>query len=182
MRLCRIWAGACLVLVVAACGGSLTLSEYAAEAEDLTTKVIVGLETLDAEWEAQAPTLEGAWVYWDRRVAFRVEFLEGIQALDPPNELTDLHETGLDIFSRLTAAEEALAARVDTFETVADLEQMWETPEGRAARAADEEGIAICHAAQAGFDVTEDRDALESVPWIPAEMKEIVRVAFGCPS
>jgi hypothetical protein len=157
------------------------LAEYAAEAEELTTTVITQLAMLDAEWETQEPTQEGARDYWNRRIAIRVEFLEGIQGLDPPDGLVELHETALDLFSRLVDAEEALAARVAAVEDPTGHSEWWDTPEGRAARAVDEEAIAICHAAQASFDATQERQALSDVPWIPSEMRESVRVAFGCP-
>jgi len=182
MRLRRLWAGACLVVVVAACGGgSLTLSEYAEQAEKLVTVGRERIDALDAERESRIPTLEGGWTYWDRRMEARVELLEGFQALDPPDEAVELHRGVVDLFRRLTAAEEVLAARVATFETIADLEQMWETPEGQVARAADEELFAICHVAQAELDATEEREVFANVPWIPSEMKEVVRVTLGCP-
>jgi hypothetical protein len=177
------WAAVCAVSLLATCcgGGSPSLAEYAEEGEELTTTVIAQIATLDAEWETQEPTLEGAREYWDRRVAVRVEFLEGIQELDPPDGLVELHETALDLFSRLVDAEEALAARVAAFESPTGPDGWWDTPEGRAARAVDEEAIAICQAAQASFDATQERQVLSDVPWVPSEMRESVRVAFGCP-
>jgi hypothetical protein len=65
-------------------------------------------------------------------------------------------------------------------ETSAGIDAIWETPEGVAARAADDQAIALCRAAEAEINSTEERSAFEDVPWIPPEMKEIVRVAFGC--
>jgi hypothetical protein len=111
----------------------------------------------------------------------RVEFLEAFQALDPPDHATEMHETVLDLIGRLTAAEETLAARVMSFETATTPEQWWDTPEGLAARAVDEEGFAICRAAQTELDTTEDREVLEDVPWLPSEMSEAIRVVLGCP-
>ena len=175
-------AGACLVVVAAACGaGSLTLSEYAAVSEELATEVIGRLETLDAEWESQDPTVEGARAYWEGRVEARVAFLEGIEALNPPDEFAEMNATALDLFGRLVAAEEALAARVMASEVVAEHGAWWDTPEGKAVLAVDEEAIAICRAGQAQFDATGGREALSETPWIPSQLKEAVRVAFGCP-
>jgi hypothetical protein len=171
-----------LAVVLVACGGgSLTLSEYASQSEALVTELLTQLDTLDAEWESQIPTPEGARTYWNHRLEARVEFLEGIHALDPPEEVADLHETALDLFNRLTTAEEALAARVNSLETIIGHGPWWDMPEGQAARAVDEEAVAICHAAQADFDATQDRESFEDVPWIPEEMKTVVQVAFNCP-
>jgi hypothetical protein len=55
------------------------------------------------------------------------------------------------------------------------------TAEGQAAEAVLEEVFAFCRASQAEFDATEERESLEDVPWLPPEMTEIVKVAFGCP-
>jgi len=44
-----------------------------------------------------------------------------------------------------------------------------------------EEVFAFCRTSQAEFDAAEDREALEDAAWVPSEMKEVVKVAFGCP-
>ena len=177
-----LWACTFLVLTLMGCGdGSLTVAEYAAQAEELVAELAAELESLDAELESQSPSLEAARAYWERRLAARVELLGGIRALDPPEELADLHATALDLFGRITAAEEDVAARVESFETAADLDQTWQTTEGQAAQAVLEEVFALCRATQTGFDETEDRESLNDVPWIPPEMKEVIQISFGCP-
>jgi len=175
-------ASVCLAVILVACGGgSLTVSEYAAQAEELVATLEARFESLDTEWESQAPTLRGARSYWEGRLAVRAEFLEGVRALEPPDELADIHAAALDVFSRITTADEALAARVATFETVTEHWQWVDTPEGQASLAVLEEVFALCRATQAEFDATEERESLEDVPWIPPELKEVVKVAFGCP-
>jgi hypothetical protein len=173
-----------VALIVGACGGGrLTMSEYAAQAEDLTTEIIERIAALDAEWESQVPTAAGAQTYWEHRLEARVEFQEGFQALDPPEQAIESHEAALAFFSRLTAAERALAARAVTldFEEATDHGLWWNTPEGRAALTADAEAIAICQAGQEEFDETQHREVFADTPWIPPEMKEVVQVALGCP-
>jgi hypothetical protein len=178
----RVWVGVCLLFAAAACGGgTLSLSEYAEEGEKLVIVVSERIDTLDAEWESQTPSAEGARDYWDQRVDARVEFLEGLQELDPPAEAVELHGVVVNLFDQLTTAEKDLAARVATFETVDEHWQWFGTPEGRAARTADENVSAICRVVQAEFDATEDREIVSDMPWISPGMKEIVRVAFGCP-
>lgn len=83
----RATAAVGLVMILASCGGAgLTVSEYAAEAEELVGVMEVRFASLDAEWESQAPTLEGALSYWETRLQIREEFLEGVLALHPPSE------------------------------------------------------------------------------------------------
>lgn len=177
----RIWVFACLVLAAAACGGeSLTLSEYAAQGQAVVTVMEERIAALDDDWEAQSPTVERAQTYWDRRLRARVEALEGLQALDPPAAVAELHETGVPLYGRLIAAEEALAARVASFQSATGPEQWWSTAEGEAVRVVDEEINDFCLIFQARYDATVERISLSDVSWIPAEMKEVVRIDIGC--
>jgi hypothetical protein len=178
----RVWAAASLAAVLGACGGgTLTLSEYAAEAEALVAAMEARFEALDAEWESQTPTRDGALAYWDGRLDIRTDFLDGVRALRPPEAVADQHDAALDIFTRITEADEALAARVATFDTVTEHWEWVDTPEGRAAEAVLEEVWAFCRSSQAEYDATETGEALEDQPWVPGEMTEVVKVAFGCP-
>ena len=79
----------------------------------------------------------------------------------------------------LADAEAALADYVSGLEPGADVGDLWATPLGVAARAADAESIELCLAAQSELD-TSKRSELAGVPWIPPELKEVVVVAFGC--
>lgn len=172
----------CMAVALAACGGGpLTLSEYGAQGEQLVIEVTERIEALDASLESGDPTVDSVRAYWSERVEARRDFLEGIEALDPPEEAEELHAAAVELFDRLTVAEEALAARVTSLETVTGPADWWATPEGQVARAVDDEVTEICVVAQETFDETVDREAVADVPWMPAEMKEVVRVAFGCP-
>ena len=82
--------------------------------------------------------------------------------------------------SSSVVAEEALASRVSSFETATTPDQWWETPEGEAVRVVDAEILAFCLEFQASYDATIDRLVASDVPWIPREMKEIVRIDIGC--
>lgn len=172
----------CIALALAACGGgTLTLSEYGAQGEQLVTDVSQRVDALDAALESDDQTVDSVRAYWTERVEARRDFSEGLEALEPPEEAAELHAVVVDIFNRLTLAEESLAARVTSLETVSGPAEWWSTPEGRTARAVDEEVTQICVVAQGAFDETVDREAVVDVPWMPPEMKEVVRVAFGCP-
>jgi hypothetical protein len=170
---------AALGLLLAACGGEPSMTEYAGEVEALIATMNAGLDRLDAEVEG-TQDLDEIKRYATERVQIRNDFLDGMRALEPPDDADDLHDAALAIMGRLTDAETVLAERVLSLETAEGIDVIWETPEGLAARAADSEAIALCVAAQDEFDQTEERAELESVPWIPQEMKEVVRVAFGC--
>ncbi|NQV05541.1 hypothetical protein HQ535_03245 [bacterium] len=170
-----------LTLAAAACGdGTMTVAEYADGAEELVHEMEQRFASLDSVWQAGPPSVEGAERYWEGRMEIRDDFLEGIRDLEPPRTVARLHETSLDLFARITAADEALAARVATFETITDHWEWVATPEGRASDALLQEIYAFCRATQEDFDATAGAGALENVPWVPADV-ETVKVAFGCP-
>jgi len=178
----RMWAWICVIVVLAACGGgTLTPSEYAEQAERLVAEMTSQFASLDAEWESQVPTVDGARDYWEQRLEIRTEFLEGVRGLKASEGVAAQHSAALDVFERITAADEALAARVATFDSVTEHWQWVDTPEGQAAEAVLEDVYAFCRASQDEFDATAGRESLEDVPWVPPEMKQAIKVAFGCP-
>lgn len=178
-----MWVGAVLMLLVAGCGGgSITMSEYNTQGSALVTVMEEQLAALDAEWEANEPTVERVRSYWERRVEVRVVTLEGLEDIPPPDELADLLGRGLELFAQLTAAEKALATRVGSYETVTEPDQWWSTPEGQNVQAMDEQINAFCQVVQARYDASIERIVLVDVPWIPSDMKEIIRIDIGCES
>jgi hypothetical protein len=171
----------CALIVVACGGGTLTELEYADQVEDLVARMEAGFDNLDSEWESQPPTLDGAGEYWDGRLEIRDEFLEGVSELTPPDQIAGMHTTALDLFTRITAADEAIAARVATFDSISEHRQWLDTPEGAASLAILDEVFEFCRSSQADFDATEERAALSDDAWIPSDMKQVIKVAFGCP-
>lgn len=170
------------VPLVGGCGGGEpSVAEYASSVEELVAEMEADFAALDTEWESNLPTAERAAGYWDGRLEIRDRFLAGITDLTPPDGVASMHESALELFTRITAADRALAASVASYETITDHWQWVDTAEGRAADAILAEVYEFCRASQAEFDETRDREALGDTPWIPAEMKEIVKVAFGCP-
>ena len=171
------------LMVVASCGGgSLTVSEYADAAEDLVAEMVDGFASIDATWESEAPTVEGARRYWDARLQIRHDFLDGVEGLDPPEGVVDMHATALDLFGRMTAADEALAARVATFETIEGHRSWLDTPEGMESLAVLEDVFAFCRASQTTFDASGGpRETMAGAAWLPSELTERISVAFGCP-
>lgn len=168
-----------LAFLVAACSSGPTVTEYAEDLEALVTTMNARLDELDAELSGEE-SLEQIQAYAEGRILARSDFLADLRDLEPPNGMEDVHSEAMDILEAVTAAEAAMADEVMTWQSESDIVEMWTTPEGIAARTADARAVAMCLAAQAGFDDTADRAELEDLPWIPPEMKEVIRVAFGC--
>ncbi len=137
------------------------------------------LDELDAEL-ANTADLNSIKGYARERVEARTVFLSGMKELDAPEAVVDLHTEAISIMGRVVETEGTLSDMVQDLDSVSDADSIWDTPEGVAARAADERAVVLCEAAQETLDSTDSRSELEGVPWIPPEMKRIVRVAFGC--
>jgi hypothetical protein len=155
------------------------VSGYATRLEDEVAAMNARLDQIDTELETAASVDEASQL-WDQRIAARQRFVDHLEAVDPPESATELHTAAGDILGRLTEAEAAMGVLAGEYETVASLGQIWNTPEGQAARAVDQEAVAICRAAQASFDETADRGVLVDVPWVTSDMKEVIDVVFGC--
>ncbi len=173
---------AALALVIVACGGDepLSLSEYATQGGAMTAVMEERIAALDVGLGSQPVSPDEARTYWDARLQSRVELLEELRTLDPPDGIAELHEEGLDLFDRLISAEENLAARVAAFDEPTGPEQWWSTEEADAVAAANQDILVLCRGFQARYDATIERTGLTDVPWIPNEMKEIVQIDVGC--
>ena len=173
-------ASALLVVVACSNGEPLGLSEYAATGQGIVIVMEQRIAALDAEWEAGQPSAEHAQAYWDERLEAQAEALEALRDLEPPDAIRQLAERGLDLYGQLIAAEGALAARVASSEAVTGPEQWWETQEGEAVRVVQQDINELCHIFQDMYDATINRKAFSESPWIPSEMKEVVRIDIGC--
>ncbi|RLE16599.1 MAG: hypothetical protein DRJ28_01375 [Actinobacteria bacterium] len=168
-----------LVVLATGCGGGPSLPDYAEDVEALVATMNARLDELDAE-TIGTRDLDEIKRYAQQRIIARSDFLAGMSDLEPPDDVLELHETAVGIMQRVFDSESILADRVMNLESASGIDAIWETPEGIAARAADEQAIALCHAAQSEFDQTADRQELQDVPWIPSEMRSVIVVAFGC--
>ena len=154
----RVWAGACLVLMVAACsGGEMSLTEYVgashrrhgsgnpamggARASRQGAIFADGAQLTDfAPQDLQAGL--------ERMGEIQVELWEDAAAIEPPDEVTDLHNLLFD--ARFTSAREALAARAGT---ASSWEELSESPEMAAYR------TSVAADKQAGVDIQAELDA-----------------------
>lgn len=177
----RVVAAAICSVLLASCGsGDVTLTEYIGEVEVLTNAMYGQLDRVTTEVTSASVTVEDIQVaYAQAAVAFR-QFSDGLQTLEPPPEVAETHHAALGMAAKLAGAGEAFAARADLIAGEQELDQLFTSPEGQALQAAQGEIVAFCQARQAEFDATADREGLSDAPWIPAEMKEVVLVAFGC--
>ncbi len=171
-------AATVVVLLVAACSAALSLTEYAegleaagAEASIRFDAVVVTLNAPDATLpEVRAAVREAAVIGNELHAA--------LEALDPPDELDDLHAALLDSHSDVVTAQEDWAASADAAQSVAELLQ---SPEAQAAQSANEAALVACGRIQAAFDATTQREVFADVPWLPSELAESIEVATGCP-
>ncbi len=186
MRLRRVWAGACLVLMVAGCGGGeMSLTEYVERLNVIMDRAIQqGLElvagppgaVIAAEGEQLADfTPQDLQLALERVGEIEVESREAAAAIEPPEELADLHNLFFD--TRFASAREALAARAGT---AATWEELSETPEMVAYRTAVTVDRQACIDIQAELDATAQRGVFADTPWIPGELKEVVETVLGC--
>lgn len=171
----------CVALLLAGCGdGELTMNEYATQIEGLLATMNRKVDALDAEAISQTMTMDDARDFWEAKVAARRELVDGLEAIEPPQEAAEMHASAIGIVSRLSATDNAVAELAGTMESGQDAVRLLESPEFRATEVVDVEAIAMCEAAQAEFDSTADREVFGDTPWIPSELREIVAVAFGC--
>ena len=178
----RVAGTVAVVAVSVGCSaGAMSVTEYAETAEELVATMEADFRALDAEWLSAPPTPERAAIYWEGRLAIRAEFLAAVEELRPPEPVAAQHAAALDVFGRITAADEALADSVAGYESIEGHWEWVDSPEGRAADAILEEVFAFCRASQADYDATAVGASFEDVPWVPSEMTEVVSVAFGCP-
>ena len=189
MRLRRVWAGAWLILLLAACGGGeMSLTEYV---ERLNTIV----EQARQQYEVLVTSPQGAVLVAepDQLTGFAPQDLqaaleqvreieaavdEATAAIDPPEQVADLHDLFFDFDGDFISAQEALAARAGT---AVDWEELSASPEMVAYRAALAKDKQECADSQTQVNaIGEQRGVFADTPWIPGELKEIFEVVLGC--
>ena len=176
----RIVAVVGLAVLAASCSSTPTLGEYAEEVERLVLDMNVGLGRLQGERSSTPRTVETESMHWAARVQIRHDFLDAFEQLDPPPRAEDLHGRALDVVGRLAATEEAIAAEVEAADSFADLRDVMQGDTVAEFLAADDAAHDLCLAAQAEFDATEESAIAAGTPWIPVELREVVKVALAC--
>lgn len=167
-----------LVIVFAACGGSLTADEYV---EELNLLAATGRSDFEAAGvvynQIAEPTMADEISFLEREVAIRRVFIDGFEALDPPEPIVEVHQLLGDVFVRLTAAAEGLAVAAGT---VGSIEEAERTPEFAEYRAANADGALICLDVQARLDdLAASGKAFADQPWLSG-LGLVVEAALGC--
>jgi hypothetical protein len=165
-------------MVVAACGGSMTADEYVEGLNALAAAGRSDFEAAAAAFDQAAdPTLADEVAFLEQEVAIRHEFLDGFEALDPPESIAEVHQLLGDAFARLTAAAEGLAASAGAVNSLEEAEQ---TPEFAEYLAANADGARVCLEVQAKLDdLAASGEAFADVPWVSG-LGLAVQAAVGC--
>ena len=184
----RAWTGvlAAIVVVVACGGGEMTLTEYVDEVNAIIDRASGKYYDLVATSEGQVLIAHrdqlADFAPRDLQVAFagvrdiEVGVRDAIDAIEPPEQISDLHNRLFD-FSLTLPINDALAARAGT---AVDWEELSASQEMVAYRAQLAEDKQRCTDFQTELDDTAARGAFADTPWIPGELKEVVDAALGC--
>lgn len=164
-------------MLLSSCGGgSLSLTEYVDSLNAVNDRLNPQAEILISDLE-QSTTPREVGVAMERMAALRIESVQAAEALDPPEQIADLHHLFLGWEKRLLPIEVAFAARAGS---VAGWEELLESAEVAAYRTALVEGKQGCIEFQARLDATANRGVFEDTPWIPSALSEIVAARLGC--
>jgi hypothetical protein len=127
--------------------------------------------------QAGDPTLAGEVAFLEQEIDIRRVFLDGFEALEPPEPITEVHRLLGDAFVRLTVAAEGLAASAGT---VSSFEEAEQTPEFTEYLAANADGARVCLDVQAKLDgLVASGDEFADVPWISG-LGLVVQAALSC--
>jgi len=157
-------------------GGGLSLTGYVDRLNVAGDRINPRAEALISELE-RSTTPEEVSATMERMAALRIESVESTEALDPPEQIADLHDLFLSWEKRLLPIEEAMAARAGT---VSGWEEFFETDEVVAYRAALVEGKQVCIEFQTMLDATAERGVFADTPWLPSALSEVVEARLGC--
>jgi len=189
MTIKRIWLVLAAATLLFGCGGGeLSVPEYVEELNAIVDRARQQYEALVASPQGAVLVAEGAQLAdytpqdlqtaFDRLKEIEIEVQEATNAVEPPEQIADLHNLFFDFDDdSFTAAQDTLAARAGT---AVDWEELSETPEMAAYRAALAADKNRCTDFEAQLNATEDRGVFADTPWIPGELKEIVGVVLGC--
>ena len=173
----RVMAGLGVGMLLVGCGGGeLSLTEYVDRLNVVNDDLNPRAEALISDLERSATPREvGATM--EQMAALRVDSVKAAEAIDPPEQIADLHQLFVNWEKQLLPIEEALAARAGS---VAGWEELFESAELAAYRAALVEGKQGCSEFQARLDATANRGVFADTPWIPSALSEIVSARLGC--
>lgn len=156
----------------------MTATEYVEGLNDLVAITAPDLEASFAAYQQIEDPTMAEWVaFVDREIAIRRAFVDGFEALDPPDSVVEVHRILNDAMARGVAATEGLAA---VAERVSSPEEAEQTPEFAEYHAANADGPRICFDVLAKLDdLAASGEAFADVAWIP-DLGLAVRAALPC--
>ena len=173
----------CVALLLSGCGGGeLSLTEYTERINAAEIRASQQGEALAAEAEEIVDfTPQDLQAVLDQARVIRIEVDEAIDQIEPPEQISDIHNLVFDWHEEFITIEEALAVRAGTApHTAAGWTELSDSPEMAAYREAIADGKQVCTDFQSRLDATEERGVFAETPWIPDEMKEVVERVLGC--
>jgi hypothetical protein len=184
MVITRIASSAlCLVLLLCGCGGSeMSLTEYTERINAAEVRASEqGQELADKTDEIVDFTPQDLQAVLEEARVIRIEVDEAVDQIEPPEQISDIHNLIFDWHEEFITIEEALAVRAGTTpHTAAGWTELSDSPEMAAYREAIADGKQVCIDFQSRLDATEERGVFTDTPWIPGEMKEVVERVLGC--
>ena len=179
----------CATVLLWGCGGGeMSLTEYVEQLNAIVERARQQYETLVASPQGAvlvaepdqltnfAPQDLQAALEQVRQIEAEVD--EATSAIDPPDQVADLHHLFFDFDGDFISSQEALAARAGT---AVDWEELSTSPEMVAYRAALAKDKKECSDSQSQVNaIGEGREDFADTPWIPGELKQVFEVALGC--
>jgi hypothetical protein len=157
-------------------GGELSVIEYSETVEALAIELSSRLAEGDAQ-VAETPTIETARNVITQALDPRAEFQEAMTALEPPDEMADLHSDMVELHARIITAQTAFATQA---ETAPGLDELDRSEQAQAYRAVQTESASLCQAFQARIDAIAANPTFGMESWVPGGIKDAVEVTFGC--
>ena len=173
----------CVALLLCGCGGSeMSLTEYTERINAAEIRASQQGEALAAEAEEIVDfTPLDLQAVLERARVIRIEVDEAVDQIEPPEQISDIHNLVFDWHEEFITIEETLAVRAGTTpHTAAGWTELSDSPEMAAYREAIADGKQVCTDFQSRLDATEERGVFAETPWIPDEMKEVVERVLGC--
>ena len=164
-------------LLLAACGGAMSLTEYAEELEASGADASSRFDLVNAALVGRDATLASAQSAVKEAVVIGNDLHADLAALDPPPELADLHALLLELHRDVVAAQQEWADSADAAQSIAELLQ---SPQAQALFLSNEEALEACGRIQEVLDATAARGVFADASWVPSEMSQTIEVALGC--
>lgn len=168
-----------LALLAAGCGaGQPPLTAYVEDFNRLAQETYVPLRAAWAEYsELVAPEPSDLSSVLSLDIDLRRRAQVEFAGIDPPEQISHLHELFVSWHARLVGDEEALVLRATASASWTEVEGSVEFSRYQATL---DLGAVACRQFRATLTATEARGVFGDAEWLPGDMREVVDVALGC--